>query len=415
MVTIRPFKALRPKPELASEVASLPYDVANDAEAREYKAQPNHFYHVTRAEIDLPATVDVHSNAVYEKARENFCTLRENGVMIEDEETGYYLYELTRNGHSQTGLVCGSSCNDYFNNIVRKHEFTRPEKEEDRIAHIRTTRAQTGMVFLTYRDVKEIQQVIGEWKKSQEPVNDFVTEDGVRHRIWVMDDYSKVAAITHLFATDVPCTYIADGHHRAASAGQVCMNMRKAGFQVTGQERFNFFLTAIFPESEMRIMDYNRVVKDLNGMSVDAFLKKVQQSFIVEEAPEVPYRPQQPQEFGMYVEGIWYRIAPKPDLFGADNLIASLDVSILQDHLLSPILGVEDPRTNNRIEFVGGIRGLAALEERVQQSADTAVAFSCYPVGIEQLLAVADSGQVMPPKSTWFEPKVRDGLIVYTI
>ena len=415
MVTIRPFKALRPLPELASEVASLPYDVVNDAEARAYKAQPNHFYHVTRAEIDLSPSVDVHSNVVYEKAYENLCNMQEEGILKQDPEQSYYLYELTMDGRSQTGLVCGSSCNDYFNNIVRKHEFTRPEKEEDRISHIKATRAQTGMVFLTYRDVEEVQQIIRTWKEEQEPVNDFVSEDGVRHRVWVMDDYSKVATITHLFATDVPCTYIADGHHRAASAGRVCMDMRRAGFQVTGQERFNFFLTAIFPESEMKILDYNRVVKDLAGQNTGDFLQKVRASFEVEAAPQSPYRPQHPQEFGMYLGGSWYKLTPKPGLFDADNLIASLDVSILQDHLLSPILGINDPRTNTRIDFVGGIRGLEALEKRVQESSDTAVAFSCYPVSIEQLLAVADSGEVMPPKSTWFEPKVRDGLIVYTI
>ncbi len=415
MVTLRPFKALRPIPELAPEVASLPYDVVNDAEARAYKSRPNHFYHVTRSEIDLSPNIDVHSNLVYEKARENLCNMQEKGILKEDPEQSYYLYELTRNGRSQTGLVCGSSCNDYFNNIVRKHEFTRPEKEEDRISHIKATRAQTGMVFLTYRDVEAVQQIIRDWKEGNAPVNDFVSEDGVRHRIWLMDDYSKVAAITHLFATDVPCTYIADGHHRAASAGRVCMDMRKAGFQVTGQERFNFFLTAIFPESEMKILDYNRVAKDLNGLNAGDFLQKVRGSFNVEAAAESPYRPRHSKEFGMYLDGSWYKLTPKPGLYDAENLIASLDVSILQDHLLTPILGIDDPRTNNRIDFVGGIRGLEALEKRVQEAPDTAVAFSCYPVSIEELLAVADSGEVMPPKSTWFEPKVRDGLIVYTI
>ncbi len=414
MVTLRPFKGLRPVPELAEEVASLPYDVVSVAEARAFRKQPNHFYHVTRSEIDFNDGVDVHSVPVYEKAKENLDCMVADGVLKEDADPCYYLYELTMGGRTQTGLVCGSSCDDYFNGIVKKHEFTRPEKEQDRVDHIRTARAQTGIVFLAYRDVAEVQELIRTWKDTHAPVYDFTAEDGVHHRFWVVNDYAKVAAITHLFATEVPCTYIADGHHRAASAGRVCVELREAGYRVTGDEAFNYFLTAIFPESELAILDYNRVVKDLNGLTPEAFLQAVQERFTVEPASRRPLKPAQPHEFGLYVAGAWYRLEAKPGSFDADHPIHSLDVSILQDNLLTPVLNITDPRTDKRVDFVGGIRGLGELEKRVD-SGEMAAAIACYPVSIQQLLAVADSGEVMPPKSTWFEPKLRDGLVVYPI
>jgi uncharacterized protein (DUF1015 family) len=414
MVTIRPFKGLRPTPEMAEQVASLPYDVVSVAEARAFRKNAAHFYHVTRSEIDLGEGVDIHSTAVYEKAKENLDCMMQDGILKEDTEPCYYLYELTMGGRTQTGLVCGSSCDDYFNGIVKKHEFTRPEKEQDRIDHIRTTRAQTGIVFLAYRDVEEVQQLIRDWKEGHAPVYDFTAEDGVRHRFWVVDDYSKVAAITHLFSSDVPCTYIADGHHRAASAGRVCNELREAGYRVTGDELFNYFVTAIFPESELAILDYNRIVRDLNSLTPEAFLKALQKDFIAEPAPLAPYRPVKPHEFGLYLSGAWYRLTAKPESFDAAHPIQSLDVSILQDNLLTPVLNITDPRTDKRVDFVGGIRGLGELEKRVN-SGEAVAAFSCYPVSIQQLLAVADSGEVMPPKSTWFEPKLRDGLVVYPI
>ncbi len=414
MVTIRPFKGLRPVPELAPQVAALPYDVVNEAEARQFKANPYHFYHVTRSEIDLAEGVDVHSQTVYEKACENLDGMIDQGILRDDTEPCYYLYELTMDGRSQTGLVCGSSCDDYFNNLVRKHEFTRPVKEKDRIEHIRTTRAQTGMVFLAYRDVEAVQTLIREWKETHAPVYDFTAEDGVQHRFWVVDDYAKVGALTHLFRTEVPCTYIADGHHRAASAGKVCLEMRESGYQITGDEAFNAFLTAIFPESELKILDYNRIVKDLNGLTPEIFLGRIGEHFEIAEAPESPYRPRKNGEFGMYLDGKWYRLDARTGTYDAGHPIASLDVSILQENLLAPVLGIDNPRINDRIDFVGGIRGLKVLQERVD-AGEGAVAFSCYPVSIEQLLAVADSGEVMPPKSTWFEPKLRDGLVTYRI
>lgn len=414
MVTIRPFKGLRPTPELASQVAALPYDVVNEAEARRFKAQPYHFYHVTRSEIDMPEGTDVHSATVYEKAYENLECMVDEHILREDPEPCYYLYELTMDGRSQTGLVCGSSCEDYFNNLIRKHEFTRPVKEKDRIDHIRATRAQTGMVFLAYRDVEAVQHLIREWKKAHAPVYDFTAEDGVQHRFWVVDEYAKVSALSHLFRTEVPCTYIADGHHRAASAGKICLEMREAGYQITGEEAFNSFLTAIFPQSELKILDYNRIVKDLNGLTPEIFLGRLEEHFDITEAPESPYRPRKNGEFGMYLDGKWYCLDAKPGTYDETHPIASLDVSILQENLLAPVLGIDNPRTNERIDFVGGIRGLKVLQERVD-AGEGAVAFSCYPVSIEQLLTVADSGEVMPPKSTWFEPKLRDGLVTYRI
>ena len=414
MARISPFAALRPKPQYAQEVATLPYDVVSVAEARAYRRQPNHFFHVTRSEIDLMESVDVHSQAVYERAKENLDNMVREGIMRQDDEPCYYIYELTMNGRSQTGLICASSIDDYFKGIIKKHEFTRPEKEKDRTDHIRTTRAQTGIVFLAYRDHEGVQQTIDEWKAKHSPAYDFTAEDGVGHRLWVMDDYAKVSVITHLFATEVPATYIADGHHRAASAARVCTEWREAGHAITGDEAFNFFLTAIFPASQLAIMDYNRVVTDLAGMSAEEFLVALREDFEVKPAPAGgPYRPQGPHEIGAYVGGVWHVLTAKPGSFSEDP-IGVLDVSILQNNVLSKHLGIHDPRTDKRVDFVGGIRGLEALQARVDRG-EAAAAFALHPVSIEQLFAIADSGEVMPPKSTWFEPKLRDGLVVYTI
>jgi len=414
MAKIIPFKGLRPKKQYAPEVATLPYDVVNVAEARQYRDKPYHFYHVTRSEIDLPEHVDVHSQEVYDKAKENLDRLVEEGIMAQDADPCYYIYELVMDGRSQTGLICGSSCDDYFNGIIKKHEFTRPEKELDRINHIKTTHAQTGIVFLAYNDQDGVQSLLEQWKKDHPATYDFVADDGVRHIFWVVDDYAKVAAITRLFEEQVPCTYIADGHHRAASAAKVCTEMRENGFSVTGDEAFNFFITCIFPASQLQIMDYNRVVKDLNGRTPAQFLQALEAQFeVMPVSSAEPYRPQQPHEFGLYTDGRWYRLTAKPGTYTGDP-IGVLDVSILQQNVLSALLGIHDPRTDKRVDFVGGIRGLKELERRVN-SGEMAAAFACYPVSIRQLFDIADSGQVMPPKSTWFEPKLRDGLVVYLI
>lgn len=414
MAKITPFKGLRPQKKLASQVATLPYDVVSVAEARAYRKQPYHFYHVTRSEIDLPESVDVHSVQVYEKAKENLDQLLYDKVLFQDKEPCYYIYELVMNGRSQTGLICGSSIDDYNKGIIKKHEFTRPEKELDRINHIKTTRAQTGIVFLAYRDQEDVQRIIGEWKQSHEPAYDFTAEDGIRHTLWVVDDYARVASITHLFAQEVPATYIADGHHRAASAAKVCQEMHDNGMSITGDESFNYFITCIFPESQLQIMDYNRVVKDLKGMSPAQFIEALKQDFDVTPiGATAPYKPQQLHEFGLYVDNNWYKLVAKEGSYTTDP-IGILDVSILQNNVLSKLLGINDPRTDKRVDFVGGIRGLEELEKRVN-SGEMAAAFSCYPVTIQQLFDIADSGNVMPPKSTWFEPKLRDGLVVYTI
>jgi uncharacterized protein (DUF1015 family) len=414
MAKISPFAALRPKPQYAEEVATLPYDVVSVVEARAYRDQPHHFFHVTRSEIDLAEGTDVHSRAVYERAKENLDCMVRDGVMRQDDEPCYYIYELTMNGRAQTGLICASSINDYFTGVIKKHEFTRPEKEKDRTDHIRTTRAQTGIVFLAYRDHEGIQQIIEEWKSKHKPAYDFVAEDGVGHRVWVMDEYGKVSVITHLFDTEVPATYIADGHHRAASAARVCTEWREAGHAITGEEAFNFFLTAIFPASQLAILDYNRVVTDLAGMSGEEFLAALREDFDVAPAPASgPYRPQGPHEIGAYVSGAWHVLTAKSGTF-SDDPIGVLDVSILQNNVLSKHLGIHDPRVDKRVDFVGGIRGLEALQARVDNG-EAAAAFALHPVTIEQLFAIADSGEVMPPKSTWFEPKLRDGLVVYLI
>jgi len=414
MAKITPFQGLRPTPQLAPEVATLPYDVVSVTEARAFRKKPNNFYHVTRAEIDLPEFVDVHSQQVYDKAKECLEGMMREHVLVQDKEPSYYIYELEMNGRSQTGLICGSSVDDYNNGIIKKHEFTRPEKELDRINHIKTTRAQTGVVFLAYNDQEDVQQIIESWKQEHEPVNNFVAEDGVRHTLWVIDEYARVATITRLFNEEVPATYIADGHHRAASAAKVCEEMRELGYSINGDEAFNYFITCIFPASQLEILDYNRVVKDLNGMSAEAFVRALGNDFDVTPlGATAPYKPAQPHEFGAFVAGNWYKLVAKEGSFTNDP-IGILDVSILQNNILSKLLNINDPRTDKRVDFVGGIRGLGELEKRVN-SGDMAAAFSCYPVSIKQLFDIADSGQVMPPKSTWFEPKLRDGLVIYLI
>lgn len=413
MAKIIPFKGLRPQKKYADKVATLPYDVVSVAEAREFKKDPYNFYHVTRSEIDLPESVDVHSQLVYDRALENLESMIKDKIMVQDTEPCYYIYELIMNGRSQTGLVCGSSIEDYWNGIVKKHEFTRPEKEQDRINHIVGTRAQTGIVFLAYNDQDDVQQIIKDWKGNHKPEYDFTASDGVRHIFWVMNDYPKVATITRYFDEEVPCTYIADGHHRAASAAKVCQEMRDNGYSITGEESFNYFVTCIFPASELEIMDYNRVVKDLNKMVPEEFIQALEKNFSIQRLGDEAFKPAKPHEMGMYLDGSWYKLTAKPGAYTEDP-IGVLDVTILQEKVLSELLNINDPRTDKRVDFVGGIRGLDALKKRVD-SKEMAAAFSLYPVSIKQLFDIADSGNVMPPKSTWFEPKLRDGLVVYMI
>jgi len=407
MVTISPFKALRPAAELAKQVASRPYDVLNSKEAK-VEAQGNNvsFLHITKSEIDLPETIDIHAQEVYDKAKENLDAFISRNILFRESKACYYIYELQMNGKSQTGLVCGSSVNDYENGLVKKHEFTRPEKEQDRINHIKTTGAQTGNVFLAYRNVNEIDAVINEWKQ-RSPVYNFTTEDNIQHTVWIVNDDDTIEKISNLFKEKVPCTYIADGHHRAASAAKV-----RAALGNGAPGGANIFLTTLFPSDQLHIMDYNRVVTDLNGSGAADLLSAIKNNFSVEKADKA-FSPAKLHEIGMYVDNQWYRLTANENSY-SDDPIGVLDISILQNNLLDPVLNIKDQRTDKRIDFIGGIRGLHELEKRVN-SGEMAVAFSLHPVTIQQLFDIADSGNVMPPKSTWFEPKLRDGLLTHLI
>jgi len=408
MSTIVPFQALRPAPELASQVASKPYDVLNSHEAREETADNQYsFLHITKSEVDLPLNVDTHSQEVYDKAKENLQSFIEQGILIEENKPCYYIYQLVMDGRSQTGLVCGSSVDDYENGIIKKHELTRPDKENDRINHMKTIRAQTGNVFLAYKSVNAIDDLIESWKRDHSPLYNFTATDGIGHTVWVVDDEGTIQAIGGLFASEVPFTYIADGHHRAASAAKV----RKA-LGAAATKASNYFLTTLFPSDQLHILDYNRLVHDLNNHNVEEFVDSLQKEFFVGKVGQA-FSPGRLHEFGMYVDGSWYTLVAREGSFGTDP-IGILDVTILQKNILEKHLGIKDPRTDKRIDFVGGIRGLAELEKRVN-SGEMKAAFSLYPVSIEQLFDIADNGEIMPPKSTWFEPKLRDGLLTHLI
>ena len=407
MVTISPFKALRPAAELAKQVASRPYDVLNSKEAKT-EAQGNNvsFLHITKSEIDLPETTDIHAAEVYDKAKENLDAFLSRNILFRENKACYYIYELQMNGKSQTGLVCGSSVDNYENGLIKKHEFTRPEKELDRINHIKTTGAQTGNVFLAYRNVAEIDELINKWKEKS-PVYNFTTDDEIQHTIWIVNDDDTIERISNLFKEKVPCTYIADGHHRAASAAKV-----RTALGSDAPAGANIFLTTLFPSDQLHIMDYNRVVTDLNGLSDEDFLSAVKNNFSIEKAGKA-FSPPILHQVGMYLNGQWYCLTAHENSYSNDP-IGVLDISILQNNLLDPVLNIKDQRTDKRIDFIGGIRGLNELEKRVN-SGEMAVAFSLHPVTIQQLFDIADSGNVMPPKSTWFEPKLRDGLLTHLI
>ncbi|HEY1112450.1 MAG TPA: DUF1015 family protein [Chitinophagaceae bacterium] len=406
MAIIKPFRALRPHNEYAKEVASRPYDVLNSEEARK-EAQGNlvSFLHVTKSEIDLPLDTDIHSQQVYDKAKENLQALIEKKVLFQDDEPCYYIYELAWKGRTQTGLVCVSSVQDYFDGVIKKHEFTRPEKEKDRIDHMRTIRAQTGNVFLACKDLKDIDDVFDAWKQQNPAEYYFTADDGVVHTVWVVNTVATIDVITSLFEEKVPATYIADGHHRAASAAKVSQ-------ELPDSEEAKYFLTTIFPANQLAIMDYNRLAKDLNGLGEEEFLQRVGEHFTVEKVDSA-FAPRELHQFGMYLSGQWYKLSAKEGSWREDP-IGVLDVTILQEKVLDAILGIRDPRTDNRVDFVGGIRGLGELEKRVNLG-EAKVAFSLHPVSIQQLFDIADSGEVMPPKSTWFEPKLRDGLLTHLI
>ncbi len=406
MISISPFKALRPEAQFARQVASRPYDVLSSKEAKtEAEGNPFSFLHITKSEIDLPSNIDVHSKEVYLKAKQNLDAFISRPVLFSESKPCYYIYQLVMNDKSQTGLVCCSSIRDYENGLIKKHEFTRPEKEQDRIAHIKATGAQTGNVFLAFRDVSELNEIMDKWKAEKNPVYNFTADDAIQHTVWVISDEKTIETITGIFREKVPATYIADGHHRAASAAKVYS-------ELSSKEEAGYFLTTLFPSEQLHIMDYNRVVQDLNGLSHEDFLARLNKNFSIENLNEA-YSPKDIHNFGMYLDGKWYRLTALDGSFATDP-VGILDVTILQNNLLEPVLGIKDQRTDKRIDFVGGIRGVGELEKKVN-SKEWEVAFSLYPVSIGQLFDIADTGNVMPPKSTWFEPKLRDGLFTHLI
>lgn len=414
MATVKPFKAIRPVPGLADKIASLPYDVVNTEEARNLaKDNPYSFLHVDRAEIDLAPSINPYDKIVYEKARENFDRMFKKGLLIKDNEENYYIYREIMNGRSQVGLVATVSIDEYLEGIIKKHELTLPEKEQDRINHMDYCDAHTSPVFLTYKANQELKKLLNSWMGSKNPVYDFTSEDEIRHTVWIIDDKSLINKITYVFK-GIDYLYIADGHHRAAASVKAGLKRREQNPDYKGDEEFNYFLAVLVPHDEVFIMPYNRVVKDLNGYSESEFIEKIKDKFEVEKCNDgQPFNPSQKHTFGMYLSGNWYKLTAKEGTFNPSDPIESLDVSILQKNLLDPILGIKDPRTDKRIDFVGGIRGLEELERRVKE--DMKVAFSMHPTTVEDLIAVADAGMIMPPKSTWFEPKLRSGLFIHEL
>ena len=415
MAIIRAFRAVRPTQDKAHLVAALPYDVMNSQEARQMvQGNPYSFLHVDKAEIDLDPSIDLYDTRVYEKARDNLNGMIAEGVFCQDENPCLYIYKQVMNGRAQIGIVACASIDDYKNNVIRKHELTRADKEQDRINHVDYCDANTGPIFLTYRSREEVNQLIEAQMAAKPPVYDFVSEDGIGHTVWVMDDPAVIEKICGIFQ-NIENLYIADGHHRCASAVRVGGMRRAEKKDYTGEEEFNYFLSVIFPDEQLYVMDYNRIVKDLNGNTPEGFMEKVQEKFAV-----TPYggngalKPEKKHTFGMYLAGKWYLLEAKAGTYDPCDPVAQLDVSILQNNLLSPILGIGDPRTDKRIDFVGGIRGLDTLSAQVDEGS-MAVAFSMYPTTMDDLMDIADADAIMPPKSTWFEPKLRSGLFVHKL
>lgn len=407
-----PFKALRPDPEKSARVASLPYDVVNRQEALALASgNPDSFLHVVRSEIDFPDSVSPYDERVYTQALDHLLTMEKKGVLLQDETPGFYVYRQIMNGREQYGLVCCVHAEDYYQGIIKKHELTRAQKEEDRLKHVLTTHCNTGPVFLTYRD--EGQYEIFHKACTREPVVDFVAEDGIAHTIWLIQDAAEIAEIEQAFET-LPCAYIADGHHRSAAGARAARVRAEANPQHQGDEEYNRFMAILFPAQQLHILDYNRVVKDLNGLTSQTLLEQIAQHCEVVPLDQAAV----PGEIGcfhLYVEHRWYACTFKPEILKSQqSVIDQLDVAMLQKYVLTPLLGIQDPRTDDRIDFVGGIRGQAELEKRVD-SGEMACAFAMHPTTIEQLMDIADAGEIMPPKSTWFEPKLRSGLLVHRL
>lgn len=442
MTILKSFRAIRPNKGFERKIAALPYDVVNTEEAKEIgDKNPYSFLHIDRAEIDLNKDINPYDQKVYDKARENLNNMINKELFIKEEKPMLYIYSLNMNGNVQTGIVGCLSIDDYMNNVIKKHEHTREEKELDRIKHVDTCSAHTGPIFLTYKYEEKLNAIIENCTENK-ALYDFVAEDGVRHTVWQIDDENTTKEICHIFKT-IPSVYIADGHHRAASAVKVGLKRREENKNYTGEEEFNYFLGVLFPHKELKIMDYNRVVKDTLDYTEEEFVNKIEEKFIIKEynpiienektietygvqhklqdgklenihKDKLQYRPKEKYNFGMYYKNKWYVLTAKPNTFNAEDEVESLDAAILQNNLLEPILKIKDPRTDNRIDFVGGIRGLKILEELVDKT-ENGVAFSMYPTAIEEIIKIADNNKVMPPKSTWFEPKLRSGLFIHEI
>lgn len=413
MVMVKPFRALRPAALLAARVASLPYDVMNRQEAAQMaEGNPYSFLHISRAEIDLPLAIDDHAPEVYRQSRANLERFCAENILLQDEAPHYYIYRLIMNGQAQTGLVGCTAVDDYLDGHIKKHEFTRPVKEQDRIDHFAACGCHTEAVLLTYRADAFIDQALLNWCDAHPAAYDFTTADGITHQFWALEDADLTARITQRFAESVPALYIADGHHRSASAAKVCQAYRAQHPDYTGAEDFNYFLAVMFPHDQLNIMDYNRVVSDLNGYTPEAFLAKLAEGYTITPVENGPYHPEGKHIFGLYLQDHWYKLAAHADICPAD-VTEGLDAAILQNTVLAPILGILDPRKDTRIDFVGGIRGLEELERRAQT--DMRLAFALYPTDINDVLSVADSGRVMPAKSTWFEPKLASGLFLHPL
>ena len=413
MAVFKAFRALRPAPEKAAKVAALPYDVVDRQEAKAIgDKNPDSFLHVDRAEMDLPDETDLYDSSVYAKARENLHNMEADGTMIQDEAPCYYIYELTRKGKTQTGLAGCCSIDDYLNDVVKKHELTREDKEQDRIRHVDVCDANTGPIYLACKYPQELLDLMTQWKESHEPVYDFVADDEIGHRVWVIDGEKEKQIIADRFA-DIPAVYIADGHHRAASAVKVGLKRRQEHPDYKGDEEFNFFLSVVFPYDQLTILAYNRVVHDLNGMDEHAYIASLKFNFELMLMPGFPCKPVEKHCIGMYTGGQWYHLKAWEDIYKDKDVVGQLDVSILQDKVLSPILGIGDPRTDKRIRFVGGSHKLTELAQLAD--ATGGVAFAMYPTSMEDLMKIADEGKLMPPKSTWFEPKLRSGLFIHKL
>ena len=415
MAIVKPFKGLRPPKDIVKQLASRPYDVLNSKEARiEAAGNPYSLLHVTKAEIDLPEGTDEHSQAVYDKVVENFNMFKKNGWLVKEDTEKFYIYAQTMDGRTQYGIVGCTHIDDYLNNVIKKHELTRKDKEEDRMIHVRITNANVEPVFFSYPVNKHIDEIVENIVKNQAPEYDFVADDGFGHHFWVINDPATNKRIAEIFKNEIPYLYVADGHHRTAAAALVGSEKRRNNPNHTGNEEYNYFMAVIFPDNQLKIIDYNRVVKDLNGHSVEEFKNMLNEAFVVEKMGKDIYTPSKLHEFSMYLEGEWYKMTAKPGTFNDNDPIGVLDVTILSNLVLDKILGIKDLRTDKRIDFVGGIRGLGELKRRVD-SGEMKVAFALYPVSMKQLIDIADSGNIMPPKTTWFEPKLRSGLVVHEL